>query len=112
MTGYGVAVGKDGAADMKRSRRFMPYGERDGSGRMYKNIVPAPPKGVDSPIAPVRIAASTQVSATGVTPVIVPKARSPKRKREEEFDGYEQPQPVYYEPTYSADRSCNLGPQT
>lgn len=109
--GYGIRVGKDGAADTKRSRRFMPYGDKDGFGRTYKPIVPAPPKEVDGTSTPVGITVSTRVSATVVTPVTVPKARRPKRKRDDEFDGNEQPQPVFYEPKYSSDHSCNLGPR-
>src|SRR5579859_3493005 len=96
--------------DLKRSRRFMPYGDRDGAGRtQYKNIVPAPPKPLDAKIAPVVPIASTMSSAAAISAQVVPvvqsKARSPKRKREEDFDGYEQSQPVYYEQTYS-DHSC------
>ena len=54
---------------MKKSRRFAPYGDKDGA-RTYKNIVPAPPKGSIPPL----IASTSQVD----------RQRSPKRKREEE----------------------------
>jgi hypothetical protein len=89
----------------------MPYGDEDGSGRTYKNIVPAPPKALEAKIVPgatVPIAstlASGTVSAAVVSSV-QPTARSPKRKREDEFDGYDQTQPLNFDQTYS-DHSCN-----
>ena len=111
IVGYGIRVWKDGAAHMKRPRRYTPYGDKDGVARTYKNIVPAPAKGVDGTSTPVAtgIPVSTGGSATSVTPVIVPKAGRPKRKRDDESDGREHPQPVFYEPKYSSDHSCNLG---
>lgn len=103
-------MGKEMGSNMKRSRRFMPYGDKDGVGRtQYKNIVPAPPKHSEPKITPVVPIASTMPSSATIVATVVPvvesKAQSPKRKREDDFDAYEQPQPVYYEQTYS-DHSC------
>lgn len=56
------------ASEMKKSRRFAPYGDR-AQIKTYKNIVPAPPKGVMDARPP----EITQNIVIG-----------PKRKREEE----------------------------
>jgi hypothetical protein len=74
--GYGMRSGTRDVTntEMKKSRRFMPYGDKDGSARTYKNIVPAPPKR-DTPV---------------VTPLAEQtKPRSPKRKRDEDIDPVE-----------------------
>jgi hypothetical protein len=65
----------EGSADMKKSRRFAPYGERD-AGRLFKNIVPAPPKELETP--PVVSPLSTAGSSI-----------SPKRKRKEDIEPLE-----------------------
>ncbi len=69
-----MRTGARGDGEMKKSRRYPPYGDKSGSGRMYKNIVPAPPKELDS---------SSPVVSSPVD------SRGPKRKRGEEFESLE-----------------------
>ena len=64
-----MRTGNRGDGVMKKSRRYTPYGDISASGRMYKNIVPAPPKELDS---------SSVVSSPE-------DSRGPKRKRGKEF---------------------------
>jgi hypothetical protein len=70
--------GREGSGNSeKRPRRFMPYDDRNGTARPYKNIVPAPPRDVAMKlptIAPL---------VEHLTP------RSPKRKREEDYESEE-----------------------
>lgn len=70
--GYGMGTGSRGDGGMKKSRRHAPYAGK----RMYTNIVPAPPKELDSSSAAV-------VSSAG-------PSRSPKRKRDREPDSPEE----------------------
>jgi hypothetical protein len=63
---------------MKKSRRYMPYG--DQSGRLsYKNIIPAPPKETET----------TAVVAPVIAMPTPGEARGPKRKRDEDIEGTE-----------------------
>jgi hypothetical protein len=71
-----MRTGRRGDGDMKKSRRYKPYGDESGSGRTYKNIVPAPPRELDSSSSPV-VRSSVE-------------SRSPKRKRIRELDSPEE----------------------
>jgi hypothetical protein len=66
---------------MKKSRRYMPYGDKEGR-PSYKNIVPAPPKPAET------IAVVAPVIAIAI-PGDAAQTRSPKRKRDEDVDGAE-----------------------
>ena len=61
----------------KRPRRFMPYDDRNGAGRTYKNIVPAPPR-------------ELTVQRPAMAPLVQHLTpRSPKRKREDDYESEE-----------------------
>jgi len=84
----------------------MPYGDKDGLGRTYKNIVPAPPKGLEAKIASVPLASSSATIPATAAPAVQAKVRSPKRKRDDQSDEYDHRQTAYLEQT-SSDHSCN-----
>lgn len=80
--GYGVRPSHrdGGSADNKGSQRFAPYGDKD-TGKVLKNIVPAPPKELD--VAPIAFQSNVTGSSIG-----------PKRKRKEEVESpkyFQQP---------------------
>lgn len=77
-TNRGEAV----VGEMKRSKRYTPYGDRDRPGKLYKNIVPAPRRDVDKLSPP-------------MVPMISPSQQhTPKRKRDEENES-----PEYFDRT-------------
>ena len=81
LTGVGYGVKREGTHSEKKSRRYMPYGDKEGR-PSYKNIVPAPPKPAET-IAVVAPAIAMAISGDAA------KTRSPKRKRDEDIDGAE-----------------------
>jgi hypothetical protein len=75
--GYGTGTGSRGDGGMKKSRRHALYADK----RIYKNIVPAPTKELDS--------SSSAVVSSAV------QSRNPKRKRDREPDSPEEHIGIY-----------------
>ena len=75
LSGYGVKSSKGDvlSGNPKKSQRFAPYGDKDTSGRSYKNIVPAP------------FRAGVEIQSPAHGPIgMSRKPRISKRKREDD----------------------------